>query len=103
MTKMFNQIMKLILQIFISNDKLYIIMLSRDIYFIFNVNHASNGPTSIEINNNQTYCIINSSGFAYSYCTYYVYTQTQLLGFIGTGIFIENKSNLRKVNIESTC
>ena len=42
-------------------------MLSRDIYFIFNVNHASNGPTSIEINNNQTYCIINSSGLGYSY------------------------------------
>ena len=44
-------------------------MLSRDIYFIFNVNHASNGPTSIEINNNQTYCIINSSGLGYSYST----------------------------------
>ena len=66
-------------------------MLSRDIFFIFNVNHASNGPTSIEINNNQTYCIMNSSGLGYSY-----YTQTQLLGFIGTGIFIaENKSNLK--------
>lgn len=95
MTKMFNEMMKLILQIFISNDKLYIIMLSRDIYFIFNVNHASNGPTSIEINNNQTYCIINSSGLGYSY-----YTQTQLLGFIGTGIFIaENKPNF---NLKST-
>ena len=33
--------------------KLYIIMSSKHINFIFNINHASNGPTSIEINNNQ--------------------------------------------------
>ena len=28
-------------------------MSSKHINFIFNINHASNGPTSIEINNNQ--------------------------------------------------